>query len=98
MSKLLADRYRKIEHLIGGDGDVAIILGYGTDELKIDVWPEMCEQLYSHKGIKNVVLKTGHFGAFIKNEEDEGFTSGYQTKGDVVDSSGSTYVQVCTGG
>jgi len=97
-SVLLADRYRKIEHLIGGDGDIAIILGYGTDELKIDVWPEMCEQLYSHKGIKNVVLKTGHFGAFIKNEEDEGFTSGYQTKGDVVDSSGSTYVQVCTGG
>lgn len=87
---LLADHYRKIEHLVSGEGDAAVILGYDTEELTIEVWPKMCEELYSHKGIKNAVMKTGHFGAFFKNEEGEGFASGYQHKTDVMDSSGST--------
>jgi len=95
---LLADHYRKIEHLIGSEGDVAVILGYEQHELKdeqgdlrVEVCPEMCKALYSHKRFKNVVIKSGYYGAFFKNEEEEdGFASGYQNKNDVTDSSGST--------
>jgi len=87
---LLGERYRQIEHFIGSEGDAAVILGYEAEELTVDVWPEMCEQLHSHKGIKNVVIKTGYYGAFFKNDIDEGFVSGYQSLGDVVDSSGGS--------
>jgi len=87
---LLEDHYRKIGHLVGSEGDAAVILGRGHDEIAVDHWPVMCEELYAYKDIRDVVLKTGHFGAFFKNDEEEGFISGYQRKSDVVDSSGST--------
>lgn len=89
---LLAASYPKVSHLICNRNDAQIILGYDNlDDLdEPDTWPGVVDNFYSAKGVQNVVLKVGPLGAYYKNQDEEGYASGYSRINEVVDASGAT--------
>lgn len=81
--------FEKTTHLICSVGDAAEMLSYSRDEVDQYKWPEMRDDFYESKKVKNVVLKAGHFGSLYRNEDKEGIAFGYMKKKDVVDTYGA---------
>lgn len=86
---LSLDHYRKITHLVCNQHDAAKMLGRKSDEVNVDTWPEICAN-FQNKGIGNVVLKCGIAGMYYKNEQVEGYVSGYRPINEITDQTGST--------
>lgn len=88
---LLADHYHKVTHLICDENDAAKMLGYRKlEDVNMDNWDEIVDNFYESKGVKHVVLKVGHLGAFFKNDEGDHYSAGYKRVNEIVDETGAT--------
>ena len=86
----MAEIYNGTTHLIADESDAAAMLGYRDDEVNADNWRELCRKFIA-KGVKNVVLKLSHKGAYYMNEDGaEGFASGMTSVGALAYKTGST--------
>lgn len=87
---ILADRYQQVKHLICNPKDAARMLGYRmVADVNVNTWPDVVES-FRNKGVENVALKVGHFGAYYANQEVQDFSSGYKRLEDIIDASGSS--------
>lgn len=89
-ASLLNECYPMISHIILNEGDACVFMGEGRGHVNIDNWSQICEYFHGDLQVANVVLKLGFYGAYYKNEHDEGFASGYTKMLDVEDATGST--------
>lgn len=89
-ASLLTSLYPMVKHVILDEGDAGVILGYERGYVTIDRWNKICEDFCDEMGVPNVVLKLGPYGAYFKNEHEEGYASGYNKLEEVTDTTGST--------
>lgn len=89
-ASLLSELYPMITHIILNEGDAGVIMGYPRGYVTIDNWHEICEDFHGAMSVPNVVLKLGPYGAYYKNEMEEGYAGGFTRLPEIADTTGST--------